>query len=294
MDKDLPAWAAHALDAAARSRAVFPVLTKHVIPVKWGREATSDPAKIRRWAREFPDAMGYGIALRQDEYVFDADSNEAVAWCEANMPPTYCVRTGRKSGGVHFYYWVQGGRRLRMLNTRLGELFGVSGLDGKTRGGYVVGPGSLHESGARYTDEGSPGHVATLPAAVADRIGDRPLTADTDASGGLTPAEQQEFATNSTWGRSLRAEAIEDAYVIRTNLVRYLRATDERWSDAFLEASIKLGTHVPSGAITAAEAVAFMTKVFEDEDTWGTEGNVVRSIRRGIAHGARSERASWL
>lgn len=290
---DLPNadWWKYALEAAERGAAVFPLLTKHTIPVKWGREATSDPAKIERWAKAFPGATGYGIALRTDVYVFDADTAEAVDWCRANMPPTYEVATGRRSGGVHFYYHVPDGRRLRMLNTRLGELFSVPGLDGKTAGGYVVGPGSLHNSGARYTRLG--GELANMPRPVADKIGDRPAI-NTEESGGLMPAEIKAFEANATWGAALRGEAIGDAYAIRRNLVAYLRATDDRWSDAFLEASIRLGVHVPSGAISYTEAVAFMEKIFEDEDTWGTEGNVRRSIRRGVAHGARTEKASWL
>lgn len=289
-----PDWAQHALAAAARGAAVFPLLSKHVIPVKWGREATQDPDKIRCWADAFPGATGYGIALRQDVYVFDADSSEAVDWCRERMPRTYEVSTGRLDGGVHFYFRVPDGRRLRMLNTRLGEMFGVPRLDGKTAGGYVVGPGSVHSTGRRYEVLDNGFGVAHLPRPVADRIGDRPPNAQMLAEDSLTPAERTEYEANAVWGSALRAEAIGEAYAIKRNLVAYLRVSDERWADAFLEASIRLGVHVPTGALSYDEAVAFMDKIFQDEDHWGIEGNVPRSIRRGIAFGARDERKSWL
>lgn len=289
---DLPEWATHALDAARDGAAVFPLMTKHVIPVKWGREATSDADKIVAWAAAFPRATGYGIALRQDQYVFDADTAEAVDWCRANMPPTYEVSTGRDVGGVHFYYHVPDGSRLRMLNTKLGELLGVRGLDGKTIGGYVVGPGSLHSSGRRYVAH-SDAAPAPMPRPMADRIGDRPATAG-GKEDGLSPTEIAEYAANAVWGGGLRTEAITDALAIKRNLVAYLRISDERWADAFLEASVRMGIHVPSGAISYDEAIAFMDKIFEDEDQWGVPGNVPRSIRRGVAFGAREERAKWL
>ncbi len=293
----LPAWATHALGAAARGERVFPLLDKHIIPVKWGREATTDTATIRRWAREFPRATGYGIALRQDQYVFDADTAEAVAWCRTKMPRTYEVLTGRRgeAGGCHFYFHVPNGRRLRMLNTGLGALWGVPGLDGKTLGGYVVGPGSLHKSGTRYTvaDDRRP---AALPGPVIKKIGDRPdLAAAGDSDAGLSDAEVERFTANAQWGAALRREATGEAAQIKRQLVRYLRASDERWSDAFLDAGVRLGIYVASGALSYREAVDFLTEVYEAEDDWGTPGsNIPRSIRRGVAFGARQEESSWL
>lgn len=293
---DLPPWAQHALRAIERGERVFPLLDKHVIPVKWGRDASADPAQVRAWAQEFPRATGYGIALRKDQYVFDADTAAAEVWCAAKMPATFRVSTGRiDSGGVHFYFHVPNGRRLRMLNTGLGKLWGVAGLDGKTMGGYVVGPGSLHKSGRSYIliDDRRP---AALPGPVLKKIGDRPEHgAQGDAEDGLSEAEQARYAANDLWGKALRKEALGDAAQVRRNLTRFLRVSDERWSDAFLEAGIRIGLYVPSGAISYTEAVAFLDAVFAEHDSWGVpKSNVPRSIRRGIAFGARQEEASWI
>lgn len=293
-------WAQHALEALERGERVFPLLDKHVIPVKWGTEATTRAEVVERWAAQFPRATGYGIALRADQYVFDADTPAAVEWCRSNMPPTYEVGTGRAGGGVHFYFHVPNGRRLRMLNTRLGVLVGVDGLDGKTMGGYVVGPGSVHKSGARYTvltdhRPAGPHRPAALPSKMVKRIGDRPEPRFAGGSDEApTAGELAEWEANAAWGRALRAEAVDDARHTARNLRRFCELSDERWADAFLEAGLRLGMHVPSGALTWQEAVDFLDGLFQEVDAWGVPGNVERSIRRGVTFGARQEQSAWL
>src|SRR5207248_1073400 len=69
------------------------------------------------------------------------------------LPSTFTVRTGRKEGGVHKYF--QG-------TTKDGNIVGGQV---KSAGGYVVGPGSVHPSGATYTI------IADCPlAALPDRV----------------------------------------------------------------------------------------------------------------------------
>jgi hypothetical protein len=127
------------------------------------------------------------------------------------------------------------------------------------------------------------------------RIGDRPEVAASAADDGLTPAEVARYTANAAWGKHLRDEAVGEARTTRVKLTRYLRASDEMWSDAFLEAGNRLGIYVASGALSYDEAVAFLESIFEAEDAWGAPGsNVPRSIRRGLAHGARTEEKSWL
>ena len=82
--------------------------------------------------------------------VVDADSPEAVAWVKRNILRTpWRVRTAR---GLHLYYRHPGvpvGNKAR-IRTRAGAL----ALDVRGEGGYVIGPGSVHASGAVYTAEG--------------------------------------------------------------------------------------------------------------------------------------------
>lgn len=297
----LPAWAEHAAHAASLGHYVFPLLDKHVIPVRWGREATRSPEKIAVWARRFPEATGYGIALRQDQYVFDADTPAAVEWVRAHLPRTLEVGTGRAGGGVHFYFHVPHGRRLRMLNTKLGDALGagVRGLDGKTKGGYVVGPGSIHKSGTEYRvlNAGEVRRPAALPGRIMKKIGDRPeYDVDTASDAGLTPDEARRFAANGAWGKPMfEAEGYTVSRQVCRNLIRFLRASDEGWADAFLAAGNQLGIYVANGVVEYEHCVGLLEGIFEQYDEWRVPGsNVPRSIRRGIAHGARREESSWL
>ena len=78
-------------------------------------------------------------------------------------------------------------------------------------------------------------------------------------------------------------------------LEEYCTISDEGWGDAFRDAGVQLGIHVPSGAISFDDAVDVLEAAFARLDTWGCEsGHVLRSLRRGLVYGARTERASWL
>lgn len=87
--------------------------------------------------------------------VVDADSPEAVAWVEANLPST-AMRT-RTAKGVHYFYRHPGPKVLNGV-----KLAGML-LDVRGDGGYVVAPGSIHPSGFVYQEEGEWGCLNNLP-----------------------------------------------------------------------------------------------------------------------------------
>jgi hypothetical protein len=80
--------------------------------------------------------------------VVDADSPQAEQWLVEHLPPTpWRVRTAR---GAHWYYrhpYTAVGNRVHL------EVPGGT-IDIRGDGGYVVGPGSVHASGALYAAEG--------------------------------------------------------------------------------------------------------------------------------------------
>lgn len=284
------AWASAAKQAVAKGYRVFPYgESKADILCKWGAEATRSPRQIDAWAARFPRSKGYGIALDADTYVFDADNQGCVDWCRANLPPTLVVSTGRAEGGAHFYLRVPKGRRLRMLNTRLGPLVaGMQGLDGKTRGGYVVGPGSRHSSGTTY-DIVDDLPVADMPPALADLIGDR-VAAIVESDDGLGAAELAVFEANAAWGAVLRPEALRDIRRAQLDLVSALSGADAHWPTLFLHAATRMGAWIHPGAVSYAELVTLLDGIFDEHDTWRLAStNVHRSIRRGLAYGARTE-----
>lgn len=131
--------------------------------------ATTSLQSIRRWHREHPN-MNYAVAT-DGLAVVDCDSKEALREFRSRYhpPPTFTVKTAR---GFHFYYRGE-------MPARNGA---QSKLDVKSGPGcYVVGPSSIHASGAIYALwEDRP--ISDLPQNIADiteRAGDL-----TEAGGG--------------------------------------------------------------------------------------------------------------
>ncbi|MCA3642151.1 MAG: bifunctional DNA primase/polymerase [Methylobacterium sp.] len=136
----------HALAWAARGFRVFPVQPGAKVPPKgmfWRVEATSDPAKIRAWWAFNPN-YNYGVEAGNGLLVVDLDVRSgkdgiaALAALEAEhgaLPKTLTVRT--PSGGLHLYLH---GPDVRGAADRV-----APGIDIRSNGNYVVGPGSVFE-----------------------------------------------------------------------------------------------------------------------------------------------------
>lgn len=136
------------------------------------KSASTELRTIRRWHREFPE-MNYGVAT-EGLAVIDCDSRDAVAAFRRTFgpPPTFTVKTAR---GFHFYFRGE-------MPTRIGARMKLDVKSGP--GSYVVGPGSVHASGAIYAQwEDVP--VEELPDAIRD-LTVRPDESDaSDGSGGI-------------------------------------------------------------------------------------------------------------
>ena len=94
----------------------------------------------------------YGVALGPTDLVLDFDPRNyakddkplARLTAAVGLPPTLTVRTG--GGGAHFYFKKPADFAVT------GKLKGYAGVDIRTAGGQVVGPGSVHpETGKEYT-----------------------------------------------------------------------------------------------------------------------------------------------
>ena len=113
-------------------------------------------AELERWFADDP-ALNIGIVTGHVSgiFVLDADTPEAVAWAEQNLPISDMrVRTAK---GLHLYYRYSVGSKLRnKARIRVAD-GGRIGLDIRAEGGYVVGPGSVHPSGFVYVREGAGG-----------------------------------------------------------------------------------------------------------------------------------------
>ncbi|MEU5872486.1 phage/plasmid primase, P4 family [Glycomyces sp. NPDC047369] len=135
---------------------------------RWSIEST---AKVADIAAHFAGTLrNYGIDCRASQLlVIDEDTPGAFQqYADQHghtIPNTFTVTTGRPGGGRHLYFRVP-------LNSPFTTATGAlpKGIDVRGRGGYVVGPGSVHESGAVYAPEDWDAPVADLPGWLAEAL----------------------------------------------------------------------------------------------------------------------------
>ena len=114
--------------------------------------ASTDTAQIKSWWRRRPSAnLLVQTGSRSKLLVIDADTRaggirslEALQERFCELRNSFLVRSG--SGGRHVYLHTS--RRWRSGTDSV-----CSGIDVRGEGGYVIGPGSHHFSGVRYTAE---------------------------------------------------------------------------------------------------------------------------------------------
>ncbi len=133
-----------ALNCIEKGWFIFPLLEKEKKPdlslaPHWSEDSSNDVEKITEWWTKNPNA-NIGVDLgRSGLTVLDFDDGEPPP--NLGLPQTLVVRTSR---GQHWYYSgpaAQGD--MYFGGKHVGEV--------KSTGGYVVGPRSLHESGAKYS-----------------------------------------------------------------------------------------------------------------------------------------------
>lgn len=141
-----------AIEAARAGLRVFPLRPRDKRPLHkgWKSNATSDLAVVEATWREQPDA-NIGVACGRGLVVIDADSATAdAALLAMGMPITPTVKTAR---GRHYYLTGDNGNRTALLPD----------VDVRGNGGYVVGAGSFHPSGAEYEWEIAPWELSPAP-----------------------------------------------------------------------------------------------------------------------------------
>lgn len=112
----------------------------------WQNAATTDPTQIAEWNAENPNYNVGAVAKPDGVWILDADNPALSSIIESNckqaFPDTFMVKSGK---GYH-YYFKQTDASRAMGNVKEGGLF-----DAQVNNKYVVGPGSIHPSGATYT-----------------------------------------------------------------------------------------------------------------------------------------------
>jgi DNA-binding MarR family transcriptional regulator len=112
----------------------------------WQRYATADEAIIARWWQMWPDAnIGIATGAASNLLVIDLDGDRGVeqllAW-EREHGDLRAPRVLTGSKGYHLYFAHAPGLRNAVKV--------LPGVDVRTDGGYVVGAGSIHQTGNSY------------------------------------------------------------------------------------------------------------------------------------------------
>lgn len=135
---------------------LFPVQARSKMPVgKWKAYQTTraTPDVVLGWAKRQSN-IGIATGVVSGLIVLDLDSAESIADAERRgIPDTITVRTSK---GMHVYFAHPGD----VIGNRAGVLPGV---DIRGDGGYVVAPGSTHESGFVYAWDNPPGLFDLAP-----------------------------------------------------------------------------------------------------------------------------------
>lgn len=165
-----------ALAYAARDLPVFPCehAGKRPITRNGFKDATTDPATIRRWWLQYPDAnIGVPTGAVSGLVVLDADGGDGLTELKALGTPatTWLARTGR---GYHQFFRHPG------AGVKIGSRRFRPDLDVKADGGYVIIAPSVHVSGRRYEWLTPPNGMALAP--LPEHVLER-LTATTKGDG---------------------------------------------------------------------------------------------------------------
>lgn len=129
---------------------------KHPIAARGFHDATTDTERITRLLSAASEP-NYGLVCPPGVFALDVDGPD-IARLEAleerlgSLPPT--LRTRTANGSHIFLRWPDG------IAQPQGKLFGFVTRFGDT--GYVIGPRSVHATGASYSPEG-PAEVAEMP-----------------------------------------------------------------------------------------------------------------------------------
>jgi hypothetical protein len=122
----------HALALAGKGIAVFPCSDKKIPLIKGGfKNASTDPAQIREWWRQWPQAL-IGMPTGARFVVIDCDLQhaEALEWyAKANIPLTRNHTT--RSGGRHLFFKPD-----ERVGCSAGKLW--PHIDTRGKGGYII------------------------------------------------------------------------------------------------------------------------------------------------------------
>lgn len=257
-----------ALRYAAGGWPVFPLAPRRKVPLAapGHLDATTDPARVRAWWSEHPDAnIGFPPG-RAGLLVLDLDSEEAKAEAQRLglfAEPTLIVTTPR---GAHLYFKHPGGT---VGNRKLRDL-----IDVRADRGFVVLPPSVHPSGEQYRAVGKIAEIGALPPSVVELLKTPEREAPSPEGGAVIapPIDSGTPRRRAYVTAAIEAECME------------LATTGEGGRNAALNrAAFALARFVDTGEADAGKLIELLT--FAARNTGLDDGEIDRTI--SSAFGAR-------
>lgn len=220
---------------AAKGWKVFPVTPGQKTPALtgWQNFNASDPDNIDAWwGQEFYN-VGIQTGRASGILVLDVDprhdGDESLLELERRFGPLPdTVRVLTANAGVHYYFDNPTGE------SRNGtKIFGLSGLDVRGDGGYVVAPPSALDTGGKYEwDLGAPRQMAHVPKWLVERENER--AAPIGQSESFPEGTRNEALTRIAG--SLRYYGISEATILST----LLDVNDEKCSPPLAADEVEL------------------------------------------------------
>ncbi|WP_338834089.1 phage/plasmid primase, P4 family [Bradyrhizobium septentrionale] len=250
---------------------------KHPITSRGVKDATTDRKAIKQWWTANPDAnIGIATGKISNLVVVDIDGEEGkhsfgeLVKKHGKLPRTPKVKTGN---GVH-YYLRPGDKLVRNSVSDLGK-----GIDIRGDGGYVVAPGSVHQSGKLYDfvsgRDLSDIEIAKVPKWLRKAIAKK----ETLQSEPVQPIPPSKL---------LRARAYM-ASALQREIERLSKAPKHQRNDSLNRSAFKLGQLLPYGLLDRAEIVRDLTRVAAAIGLEETE--IDATIVSGLNAGAGSARS---
>ena len=253
--------------------------------------ATSDPKiALRPWLDG--EEANYGVSCGLSGItVIDCDhgihsTEEFEAWKKThNLPDTYTVLSGRDGDELGFHLYYTG-----VIPTTDFNFGGVSG-ELKSAGGYVVGAGSIHTSGKRYT-EYSNIDLQPLPEGIKLLAKNKPsIDFKPKAEGGeLIPAGSRWIHLQSMTGKFRNAGLDRDGiYAALKNFLKNQCEDGENYPDDKVQAMADAGAHVFDAAESTPVVFVGGNETVDDgvplPNISTSEGNWLGDITKSLTEG---------
>lgn len=285
--------------------ATFPLSYKDKIPVVSGwKNRKADILTVYAEEKLYTMNDAYGIVLRPQDLVIDIDprnfKDNINPWKKLKTdlglssvaPPA--VLTG--GGGAHLYF-----RKPEDIDIVL-KLKEYPGLDfksgGRNKGAYVVGPGSNHASGKRYTlREGSDlANIPDIPPAILDLIIKTAHRRAEEGTGAFTGGEQEytryvtwlthtaipEMAKNGNDAQRYRIACVGRDYglkpkdTIKAILTHYNPACTPVWGEEKVAVCVENAYKYADGTPGSKDPVIVFDEATGPAEEWDAEGETAR------------------